>query len=117
MASDRASEVKAFLEEFNVKLTTFNIFFVNRKKNEEALLQLEITAAQRLEIIKSISVPDYSRGPDKDAYDPESPPNWVFGKMVKGKEVYIKINRGKPNKRVMCISFHIAEDKMIYPLR
>jgi len=42
---------------------------------------------------------------------------WVFGKIVKKKEVYIKITMGILGSSVICISFHIAEHKMNYPLR
>ncbi len=42
---------------------------------------------------------------------------WVFGKDVKGKEVYIKITLGKPNSHTICISFHKAEFPMSYPLK
>jgi hypothetical protein len=30
---------------------------------------------------------------------------WVFGKMVKNKEVYIKVTLGHPNRHVICILF------------
>ena len=42
---------------------------------------------------------------------------WVFGKDVKGSEVYIKITLGPPNYRAVCISFHVAEHPMKYPLK
>ena len=42
---------------------------------------------------------------------------WVFGKDVKGQEVYIKITLGLPNSSTICISFHIAEHPMTYPLK
>lgn len=42
---------------------------------------------------------------------------WVFGKDVRGNEVYIKITLGKPNSHTICISFHKAEHPMSYPLK
>jgi hypothetical protein len=42
---------------------------------------------------------------------------WVFGKEVKQKEVYIKISMGIANNSAVCISFHVAEYPMIYPLK
>jgi len=78
---------------------------------------LEITSKQREGFLAGLEAKDYSRGPIDDAYDPESPPNYEFGITIKGKEIYIKINLGKTGKRVMCISFHIAEHKMKYPFK
>jgi hypothetical protein len=117
MVKTTGKEAEEFLSDFFVKLSIYDIFFKNREKNEAALLELEITASERLEIIKSLTAGDYYRGPSADACDPASPPNWEFGKRVKGKDVYIKINMGKAGKRVMCISFHIAERKMACPLK
>ena len=42
---------------------------------------------------------------------------WIFGKDVKGKEIYIKITMGSFGNSVICISFHIAEYEMQYPLK
>jgi hypothetical protein len=42
---------------------------------------------------------------------------WVFGKMVKKKEIYIKITIGMVNNQTICISFHIAEFDMNYPFK
>jgi len=42
---------------------------------------------------------------------------WVFGKDVKGQEVYIKISLGQKNSQTICISFHISEYKMKYPFK
>ena len=41
-------EVKAFLDQFNIKAQVFGIFFRNdRSKNREALLELDISPLQR----------------------------------------------------------------------
>jgi hypothetical protein len=42
---------------------------------------------------------------------------WVFGKNVKGQEVYIKIMLGQPGRSTICISFHIAEHPLNYPFK
>ena len=34
-----------------------------------------------------------------------------------GQEVYIKISYGMPNRRAICISFHLAEYPMNYPYK
>jgi len=117
MSKSSKEEVESFLSEFLTKLNTFDVLFLNRDKNREVLLILEISSLKRSEYLKSLKLENYFNGPNKDAYDPESSPNWEFGMEIKGREVYIKINLGKSNKKVVCISFHIAEKKIIYPFK
>lgn len=117
MAKSTKDQVENFLNEFLTKLNFFDVIFLNRDKNRETLLILEISALQRIEYLKSLKAENYFDGPNVDAFDPDSPPNWEFGMSIKGYELYIKINLGKTNKRVMCISFHIAEQEIIYPFK
>ena len=42
---------------------------------------------------------------------------WVFGRSIKGREVYIKITMGKTNEDPICTSFHFSEFPMIYPYK
>ncbi len=115
MSQSTKEEVEIFLSDLLIKIDIIDIIFINREKNFDALLELEINASERLEYIKRLRVKNYFAGPKQDAFDPESPSNWEFGINLKGKEVYIKINMGKPQKKVMCISFHIAEYEITYP--
>ena len=117
MSSASQKDIERFLNDFKQKFKIFGVFFINRDKNEQALLDLEITSKQREEFLLNLKPEDYLSGPFTDAYDPDSPPNYEFGITVKNKEVYIKINMGKPEKSVMCISFHIAEREMKYPFK
>lgn len=116
MSSISPKDIESFLEEFKQKFKVYGVFFKNREKNEQALLDLEITPKQREEFLLNLKPENYSKDPFADAYDPDSPENYEFGITVKKKEIYIKINMGKTSKRVMCISFHIAEREMHYPL-
>ena len=110
-------EVERFLNQFHEKLKIYNIFFRDDKeKNLQTLTELEITSNDRIEIIKTIKVEDYSSGPIVDTLN-KMGDLWVFGKDVKGNEVYIKISLGVPNSRTICISFHKAEHKMSYPFK
>ena len=110
-------EVKAFLEQFNVKAQIFGIRFRDdRGKNRETLLQLEITPVQRELIVKNLLVQDYVKGPVVDELNKKGE-IWVFGKDVKGREVYIKITLGYENGQTICISFHIAEHPLQYPFK
>ncbi|MCM1532187.1 MAG: toxin [Bacteroides sp.] len=111
-------DVEYFLEQFKIKLDVYDIVFRMRTndKNERTLFSLDITPFYRKELIRSLEVRDYSRGPLVDELY-NGTEMWVFGKDVKGQEVYIKISMGKPGKRTICISFHIAEYPMHYPFK
>lgn len=110
-------EVESFLAELHAKLKiSDNIAVTPREKNEQGLLDLEITSLQRIEKIKSLTVSDYSEGPLKDVLN-KGADMWVFGVNIKGKEVYVKLSKGLLNGPVICHSFHMAERKMKYPFK
>ncbi len=88
----------------------------DRGKNTQALIDLEISPSKRTEIVRNIKAINYSEGPMGNLLH-GGPDMWVFGKEVKGNEVYIKISMGYLNLSVICISFHIAEHKMMYPFK
>ena len=109
--------VEAFLNQFHQKLKVFSIIFRDdRGKNAQTLADLEITPKYRETVIKEIKTEDYSQGPIIDTLNSMGE-MWVFGKDVKGQEVYIKISLGQSNSQTICISFHIAEYKIKYPLK
>lgn len=110
-------DIENFLVDFIEKMKVFDIVFENRDKNSEALFELDITPLQRIEYIQKLKLENYVSGPNKDTNDSRRPDFWEFAIKVKNKPVYIKINMGFPNKQVICISFHIAERKIIYPLK
>ena len=110
-------DVRAFLDQFNVKAQIFGIRFRDdRGKNRDALLQLDITPLQRELIVKNLHVHDYVEGPVIDELN-KSGEMWVFGRDVKEREVYIKITLGYENGQTICISFHIAEHPLKYPFK
>lgn len=110
-------EVHYFLQEFKTKLSVWGIVFRDdRGKNAQTLLILEISPIYREQILKELTVLDYSQGPVSDTLN-KATSMWIFGKLVKAKEVYIKITMGIAGKQVLCISFHIAEHDMTYPLK
>lgn len=111
------SEVTSYLKELKLKIKIFGIlFWDDRNKNQQTLLDLEISPLKRKEIIESLNTEDYSQGPLDEKLH-HILPMWVFGKMIKSKEVYIKISMGTENNRAICISFHIAEHSMNYPFK
>lgn len=110
-------DVEKFLADFSVKIKIFGIRFRDdRAKNQNSLFELGITPNERLNVIMQLNCYDYSEGPIVDMLNNQGE-MWVFGKDVKGNEVYIKITMGKPNAHTICISFHKAEHPMSYPLR
>lgn len=110
------NDVEQFLYQFKVKLDIWGIVFLERDKNIQALADLNISRFERLDVIRSIQVEDYSEGPIPNELNSMGE-MWVFGKDVNGIETYIKITMGQPNLKTICISFHRAEHPMSYPLK
>lgn len=112
-----SEDVQSFLHDFKAKLGIWGVIFRDdRGKNAQALLDLEVTPVFREKILKELQVTDYSEGPKtQNLYGGAD--MWVFGKNVKGQEVYIKITLGFAGAQVICISFHVAEHPMKYPLK
>ena len=111
-------EVESFLKEFKERAEHFELYYVDDKPNNiDTLNILEITPRGRDKYVLSLTSENYCQGPDKNHY-PNQNDVWVFGKVIKGKEVYIKIFiNAIPNASNVCISFHIADYPLNYPLR
>ncbi len=110
-------EVAGFLKDFKEKMKFWDVLFRDeRGKNAQALADLELRPIDRQAVLESLETKDYSEGPLPEKLYGGSD-MWVFGKMVKKKEVYIKITMGAPGNSVICISFHPADYKMNYPLK
>jgi hypothetical protein len=113
----RELEVATFLNDFKEKMKFWDVLFRDdRGKNTQALVDLEIRPIERKAILNAIETRDYSEGPlEEKMYGGAD--MWVFGKTIKKKEVYIKITIGPMGSSVICISFHLAQHKMNYPLK
>lgn len=112
-----AAAVAQFLDDFHPKLGIWGVVYRDdRGKNGKTLLALEMTPDQRTQLIKSLKVEDCCEGPKKDTLN-GGPDMWIFGKEYKGIELYIKVTMGLPGMATICISFHIAENPMRYPLK
>jgi hypothetical protein len=109
--------VKHFLKEFKEKKKIWSVLFRDdRDKNFKTLIKLEITPVDREKVLEGLVVTDYCEGPIEDKLYGGAD-MWVFGRQVKGHEIYIKISLGMPGSQVICISFHIAEHPMSYPFK
>jgi hypothetical protein len=112
-------EVIRFLKDFIFKLEFWGLHFrIDRAnpKNMATLLALELKYADIKGILRELNLEDYSQGPLPDKLYHRGD-MWVFGKMVKGKEIYIKIQLGLPDSQTICISFHFSEFKLTYPFK
>jgi hypothetical protein len=106
-----------FLEDFKTKLNIWDVIFRDdRGKNTQTLLALELPAIERKNILAKLQLEDFSEGPLEEKLYKGSE-MWIFGKNIKGYEIYIKISLGMNNSNVLCISFHVAEHPMIYPFK
>ncbi len=92
------------------------LFRDDRGKNSSTLIELELPPIERKKILDSLKIENYSDGPIEEKLYGGSD-MWVFGKEVKSNEIYIKITMGSFGNSVICISFHIAEYEMQYPLK
>jgi hypothetical protein len=110
-------EVASFLKDFKFKMQIWDVLFRDdRGKNAQALVDLELRPIERKNILESLEIEDYSEGPlEEKLYGGAD--MWMFGKIIKKKEVYIKITMGSMGNSVICISFHLALHVMQYPLK
>ena len=106
-------------EDFNIDS---NLTLIKKKKPDDekhstpyTLLDLDYDAWDVVDRLKELTVAEYSETKiDTDNDDP--PILFVFGKNINGKLVYVKLKiRGEENRRVLCVSFHYARDKMNFP--
>ena len=106
--------VWAFLEEFKRQAKELGVIYYQRKKNVQALLDLEINPKERETILIQLEVSDFYKGPREDGIV-KGTLFWEFGRKINGKVVYIKISLGLEGKPVRCISFHPAMREILHP--
>ncbi len=116
------TELKQFLNQPDFD-TEKNLVIIKKKKKAEdekfstpyTLLDLEYEAEDVVKRLKELSVQEYSETKiDKDDINP--PLLFVFGKDIEEKLIYIKLKvKNKTQKHVLCVSFHYAKEKMIFP--
>ncbi len=111
--------VQLFLKEFKEAATGKDgIIYASREKNMETLFQLGITGSMRDTILFGLTYKNYVHGPLRDDKN-RSGELWVFGVLEASKEIYIKLKviTMDKGKKAFCLSFHIAEYPLSYPLR
>lgn len=112
------ADIELFLNDFKFKLGFWGLLLRSRSnpKNFQTLMELELSMEEVKKELKGLTMTDYSEGPLPDTLY-YGAPLWVFGKVVRQREVYIKITIGPPNEKVICISFHFPEHTMTYPYK
>ncbi len=72
----------------------------------------------RKAVIEGLVAVDYCEGPIENwSPAPHGGDLWVFGKHIKGEPYYIKMQIGHTNKSAICVSFHPAEHKLLFPFK
>jgi len=84
------AEIRTFLKKFKKSAKDNGIYFVNRKKNMDTLIELGITIDEAIERIMTISTGDYSSGPLKD-HQSDKGEIWIFSKKVNELNIYVKL--------------------------
>jgi len=110
-------QVALFLKEFKQIVTQGRgLDIINRRENLESLSGLGLTKKNCKNEILNLSVSNYCSGPEPDKDLPGKV--WVFGKIIDGKEIYIKLKIAHVNSMriAKCISFHIANYPLEFPL-
>ena len=110
-------DVQKFLAQFHEKMKVFGILYRDdRGKNQSTIEELELVPSFRNVVIENLVAEDYVQGPVVDELN-KLGEMWVFGKDIKGREVYIKIMLGGVGCQTICISFHLAEYPLVYPFK
>lgn len=116
MITTTKEDVKKFLKDFREKKGIWGILFRDdRGKNAQAMADLEIRPVDRAKVIDSLEEIDFVETIEDKLN--KGGLMWVFGKIVKKKELYIKITMGMAGTSVICISFHLAEHVLHYPFK
>ena len=111
-------EIRQFLLEFkNIVTSGSGVELVPRRNIRPTLIELGLTKNNIEEILLSLSVTDYCKGPEADR--DRIGELWFFGKVIQDKEIYIKLKIADVGgiKIAKCISFHIAEYPMSFPYK
>jgi len=110
-------EAHDLLESIRLEMKQYGLLVMNKRPhNAQTLSDLNLTSSDQRQIIESLTPEDYCGGPDQDEKYP-----WkivaVFGKQHGSTELYIKLSVGYDQTAVVCLSFHVAERKMLYQFK
>ena len=111
--------VLEFLRKFKDAMTNGErgLDIIPREENNRTIVELGLTRRNIENEILGLTALDYCSGPEPDRTRPGV--IWEFGKNIVLQEIYIKLKLAEngDQKIAKCISFHIANHKINYPLR
>ena len=119
---DFLNELKTLLGKDDFDINTELILVKKKKQGDDqkfstpyTLLDLDYGAEDVVERLKELTIEEYSETKiDKDDINP--PLLFVFGKTVNNKLIYVKLKiKGNLQRHVLCVSFHYAKEKMLFP--
>lgn len=120
--NDFLEELQSILNKANFDIDTDIILIRAKKKKEDeqystpyTLLDLDYDTYDVIDRLKELTIKDYSETLiDRDDINP--PLLFVFGKDINNKQVYVKLKiKGDQSRYVLCVSFHYAREKMLFP--
>jgi len=115
MAIAQPEQVRHFLVSMKLAVASDRWQLVRRDKNLEDLERLGMTHSDVVCVLQGMTVDDYCDGPLPD--DKGRPKEWwVFGPVYAGETLYVKMCLNRFGT-VECLSFHLAQTPMTYPLR
>jgi hypothetical protein len=111
--------VREFLRNFKGIMTNGKrgLDIIPREETNQTIIELGLTRKNVVDEILSLTILNYSTGPEQDYGRPGL--IWTFGKNIMQHEIYIKLKIAQiGNERIAkCISFHKANRRIDYPLR
>lgn len=113
-------EVERFLQraaELIENLQFVVLLLDSRDKNLSTLHALGMTNTAAGNEIRSLTVENYSSGPEPDDNPKYKGDVWFFGKVIDRKEIYIKLKINTAGDLLIVISFHEADHAICYPYK
>jgi hypothetical protein len=111
-----SNHIETFLSHLQSLVKEKGAKILDRPENRSMLDIIEFNQLDIENTLLSLTKSDYCEGPVPD--DKDRPDDvWIFGRNIKGHDVYIKlaIVEKKKRKNVVCISFHEPTHPLYYP--
>jgi hypothetical protein len=112
-------EIKKFLNNAKELMKAGAFDFVPRKKNMDSIKEAGLTIKHVKEIIMDLTYKNYYRGPSVDVGANREGFIWEFGYDIEGTDFYIKLKIEQRGEKecLVCLSFHKAEQPLVYPYK